>query len=225
LAKPHLHQAAVADKARLRLFVPRGCLVFDIGANVGDVTALLLDIGARVVAVEPTPELAALIRKRYHVPVVQAAAGASVGTAELAVGVDLEHSTLSLDYQTVHPNRHSGQLLTVRVVTLDSLIAEHGRPSFVKIDVEGHELEVLRGLTLPIQALSFEFHASMIDRAAEALAILDRLGGYGYQFVENRQPGSSPLQPATPVDSRKVLNLIRGLMDGQRYGEIYARCL
>ena len=225
LAKPRLHQAAVADRVRLRRFVPRGSLVFDIGANVGDVTALLLDIGANVVAVEPTPELAALIRNRYRVPVVQAAVGATAGTAAFSIGVEPAHSTLSVDYRTVHADRLSGRLLTVPVVTLDALIAEHGQPSFVKIDVEGYEPEVLAGLTQHVPALSFEFHASMINVAAEALTILDQLGGYVYQFVENRWPGSSPLEPATPVNSRQVLTLIRKSMDGQRYGEIYAQLL
>ncbi len=41
-------------------------------------------------------------------------------------------------------------------MTLEQLIAEHGRPYFVKIDVEGHESEVLRGLRQSIPLISFE---------------------------------------------------------------------
>jgi hypothetical protein len=69
---------------------------------------------------------------------------------------------------TLHP-------IEVPVVTLDALIAQHGEPAFVKIDVEGYEPQVLRGLTRPVQALSFEFHGRLLDELAESL---DLLRGY-----------------------------------------------
>ena len=43
---------------------------------------------------------------------------------------------------------------TVSVITLDDLIAQYGEPAFCKIDVEGYELEVLRGLSRPLRTLS-----------------------------------------------------------------------
>jgi hypothetical protein len=47
----------------------------------------------------------------------------------------------------------------VNVATLDSLIDEFGVPDYAKIDVEGFDLEVLRGLSRPIPLLSFEYNS------------------------------------------------------------------
>ncbi len=45
----------------------------------------------------------------------------------------------------------------VEMTTLDSLISQFGLPKFIKIDVEGYEVEVLQGLTNPIDIISFEY--------------------------------------------------------------------
>jgi hypothetical protein len=45
----------------------------------------------------------------------------------------------------------------VVIDTLDNLIAKYGLPKFIKIDVEGFELDVLKGLTNPVPIISFEY--------------------------------------------------------------------
>ena len=69
-----------------------------------------------------------------------------------------------------------GPGVRVPISTLDALIATHGVPRFCKIDVEGYEPEVFRGLSQPLPALSFEFHGELLDDASGCIETLGRLG-------------------------------------------------
>jgi FkbM family methyltransferase len=219
LAKPDLRRAFVELRERLGEYVSPGDLVFDIGANVGDLTATFLELGARVVAVEPNPELAKLVRRRHGVTVESAAAGAEIGEAQLQLGIHHEHSTLSQDYRTTYSDRFRGTV-TVRVLTLDYLIDRYGEPAFVKIDAEGYDAQVLRGLSRPLRALSFEFLRDVLDQTADALTSLDGIGSYTYRFAENAWPGTTPL--STPMERDELLRSLEALGPGT-YGDVYAQ--
>ena len=61
------------------------------------------------------------------------------------------------------------RVIEVEATTLDALIAAHGEPAFVKLDMEGGELAALRGLTVPVKGVSFEYLGGALE-AAEACA-------------------------------------------------------
>lgn len=85
-------------------FVGPNELVFDIGANDGRYTGEMITLGANVVAVEPTPDLAELLRRRYpKATVVEAAAGATPGKATLHIGTDPIFSTISTAWMDAAP--------------------------------------------------------------------------------------------------------------------------
>lgn len=131
----------------LRLVTARanGVEFVDVGANAGLYTAMALRCGARsVVAVEPLPELADRLRSTFgrQVDVVAGALSSVSGTASLTVPVvdgvqRVTRATLEVD------ELEGGRNLLVPMSTLDELGVEVG--AMVKIDVEGHELEVLAG--------------------------------------------------------------------------------
>jgi FkbM family methyltransferase len=171
-------------------FVGAGDLTFDVGANVGHRTQILLDLGAQVVAVEPQASCARQLRETFgdRIVIVEAALGAEVGKAELLVAS--YHTLSSLSFDWVEAVQRSGRFaefdwserLTVAVTTLDRLIEAHGVPAFCKVDVEGYELEVVQGLSSPIPVLSYEFTVERIESRLAALSHLHALGMQRFNF-------------------------------------------
>ena len=171
----HRRRAASMDRLYSQ-FVQPGDLVFDIGAHVGDRIAALRRLDARVVALEPQPALAFTLNVLYgrdrNITIERMAVGRSTGTMRMMINIDNPTISTASD-AFVHAARDAagweGQVwdksIEVPATTLDALIATHGKPSFIKIDVEGFEEEALAGLTQPVKALSFEFTTIQRDVA------------------------------------------------------------
>lgn len=135
------------EPEQTRLFqqqITAGATVFDIGAHVGYYTLLasvLVGPKGRVCAFEPNPENCGFLRRHVqlndaaNVTVENAAVSNSNGTASFAFGTGSGTGRLA---------EHG--VLDVRTVRLDEFCRERKvEPGFLKIDVEGAELEVLRG--------------------------------------------------------------------------------
>lgn len=212
-------------------FLSPGDLAFDIGAHVGDRTASFLRLGARVVTLEPQPlvfrALRLLFGRSPQAVLHCAAAGAERGTQEMFVNsANPTVSTLSKALVDAAPSAETwrgqdwDQRMGVLVTTLDRLIADHGCPDFAKIDVEGHELEVLEGLTRPLKALSFEFTTLQRGVALECLKRLSALGSYEYNvsFGEDHK-----LQFQEWVDRDAMHAFVAGVPMAANSGDVFAR--
>lgn len=151
----------------------RGCLVFDVGANHGTKTDIFLKLGARVVAVEPDKTNQTILSEKFLMyrlsrkPVVIVGKALSDNESLETMWIDEPGSakntlsrkwveTLTHDDERFGQHHDFSQQTTVETTTLDRLISAHGLPFFIKIDVEGHELSVLRGLHSTVPYISFE---------------------------------------------------------------------
>jgi len=222
-------RAAAMDRLYER-FVKRGDLVFDIGAHVGDRIAAFRRLGARVVAVEPQPPLVRVLRLIYGrdgmVTVTHAAMGSSVGSTRLMINVaNPTISTASQDFmQAAHgakgwDNERWTRSIEVPLTTLDALIAEHGMPAFIKIDVEGFEAEVLAGLAQPVAALSFEFTTIQRDVALKCIGRCTELGFARFNAALGE---SQTMQHADWIGRDAIAHWLTGLPYAANSGDIYA---
>jgi len=214
-----------------RRFVKPGDLVFDVGAHVGDRVAAFRRLGARVVAVDPQPALRTtlkLLRGWDRAVVIEPVAlGRADGTVELKLNLDNPTvSTASGDFIRAAAGAPGweGQAWTatktVPMTTLDALIARHGTPAFIKIDVEGFEAEVLAGLSRPVAALSFEF--TTIQRHVAAAAI-DRCVALGYASFNAALGESQTLAHAAWLTAPQIAQWVASLPDAANSGDVYAR--
>ena len=212
-------------------FVSASDLVFDLGAHAGNHTRALAAVGCRVVALEPQPDFARLLRTMFarvpEVEIVESAVAETEGRATLSVSDRTPTmTTLAVGWRDARAQQplFSGvrwnRPISVKTTTLDALIERFGMPAFVKIDVEGAEPSVLAGLSHPLAALSFEYLPDALDYARTCVRSLAELGHYRYNWSRGetfRLVGAHWMNAAELFAS---LNIIDGSC---KSGDIYAR--
>lgn len=182
-------------------------LVYDIGCNNGADTAFYLAKGFDVVAVDADPALCADLARREAAAI---AAGrlrvVNVGVSDKDGELDFFQNAFSewssFEAQSKATTANSHRVIRVPVVPLSRLIAEHGAPYYLKIDIEGFELRAISTLSpaspLP-RFLSFEVNLGWQDILAHAR----RLGYRRFKIVRQGQdhlpPPPNPAREGTYV--------------------------
>lgn len=213
------------------LFASPGDLVFDIGAHAGNRARAFAAIGCRVVALEPQPDFARLLRALFtgsrQVTVIEAAVGASVGRSSLAISERTPTvTTLEEGWREAREREPDFSHVTwdarvdVETTTLDALIERFGMPAFVKIDVEGGEPSVLAGLSRPVAALSFEYLPRALDYARRCTERLDAIAAYEYNWSCGE---SSQLADERWMSAAALMSALTTPLAQRRPGDCYAR--
>jgi len=197
ICHPHAYEVASrsqigdreqADEIRnFRSHCWRGMLLFDIGAHYGIFSLAAVNAGGKSVAVEPSPVAAQMISIQAainncaeSIQIVRAAASSEVGPMGL-----LSSGVFSDGYFRVARNRPASELIQTPGLTVDELTNQFGPPTHIKIDVEGHEMAVLRGGRVTLErhspVLFLEVHNQiMTSEGGDPGALLDELARIGY---------------------------------------------
>ena len=177
-------------------WIKPGSLVFDIGANVGNRIGIFLELGAKVVAVEPQQPCVEKLREKFGLNISIENIGLSNAEGELDFHIADESTISSFSEEFIHKTgadrfkRNKWEkTIRVQVSTFDKLIEKYGLPDFTKIDVEGFELEVLQGLSQKLSVLSFEYcvpeMSGKLYECLERINTLDVSASYNYSIGES----------------------------------------
>lgn len=170
-------------------------LLFDIGANRGDATLAGLSQGFKVIALEPAPRIFAELVKNFIynpnvIPLKAAVSDVDNSRVEFYEAQEDGLSTLNKDWLTKEDMPYNGKpyrTVMANTITVDTLVHIYGKPDLIKIDVEGAEWSVFKGMTKHSGALTFEWTDVTLNEHEEQIAYLSTIGytEIAPQFITN----------------------------------------
>lgn len=210
----------------IRNLVDEGNLIFDVGANIGQKADLYLASGAKVVCFEPQPHCVEILQQKYqnnqNLTIVNKGLADQTGKMQLSVCSHANYlSTFSDKWKTGRfADQNWSETVTVEVTTLDKMIQQWGVPQFCKIDVEGFEYQVLKGLSRPVPYISFEFTQEFIEDAKKCINYLQTLGYRLFNFARGEEANF-----AIPewVSAEGLFHAIESTNEPLLWGDIYAK--
>ena len=215
--------------------LPTG-LAFDIGANNGGKTSHFSKIFKKTIACEPSKNLCVFLNNRFKkitgVQIVNKAVSNQNGSSVFYEFSDGNaYNTLSPKWVTVliSPNKFRGNIpdelppseVQTETVTLDKLTDSFGFPDFIKIDVEGHELSVIEGMSFAPALISIECNLPIFKD--ETISCINRLillsPTYRFNFSISEPPESFVLEEWCNKD--KLLSILNA--DKYKFMELFAK--
>lgn len=187
---------ALARSKFYSAFVNSGDICFDVGANIGNRVLPLLMIGAKVIAVEPQADCQEILKQKFgkKITIVGKGLGEKESVKKFYVSNGSVLSSFSEEWiNSVKESRFNeyswDEPIELEMTTADKLIEAYGVPSFIKIDVEGYESEVLKGLTHPVKMISFEY--TVPEQTEKAIQCIDQILKHHSNIECNYSEGES----------------------------------
>lgn len=209
-------------------FISSGDLCFDIGANIGRKIDIFLKLTSKIVAVEPQEECFKYLKKRYShrkgIVLIRKALNYKQGYEHMHICEANALSSLSHDWVEVFNQTHRYRdfkwvkKIIVETITLDQLIQVYGVPKYCKIDTEGFEYNVIKGLTHPVPYLSFEIFPENKD-IVSCISYLDELSPALFNYLAE---GDYQFQFEKWIPSNEIIDFVK-TSQNKLFGEIFCR--
>ena len=163
--------------------------LLDIGAHFGVFSLAAAHFGGKAVAVDPSPTATRMIERECglngltgSVRTIRAAVGDEAGVVDM-----VSSGVFSDGYFRKMRGRAKSEMTRARAITIDELVDEYGKPTHIKIDVEGQEAAALRGgrttLSESSPILFIELHNEMVAaEGGDPEHTLDELSHLGYDM-------------------------------------------
>lgn len=208
-------------------------IYFDVGANYGNRIEPIIDEDVKIVAFEPQPKCIKKLKSKFknRITLIEKGLGSKKDTMPMFLARAHTISSLSKDF--IKATQESGRFskykwdkqIKVEIDTLDNIIAEQGTPTFMKIDVEGFEFEVLKGLSTPVKYISCEYTVpERIDSLINCINRIVEIGGslkttFNYSIGESMEWAMETwITPQEMIDLVQTQEFIK-----TDFGDIYSK--
>jgi FkbM family methyltransferase len=212
-------------------FISSNDLCFDVGANLGNRIEPFLRLNAKVIAIEPQKNCCKFLRWKFKDKIVLIEKGLGENEEEKTFYISDVSTLSSFSEEWINSVLKSKRFGThqwkktkcIEIKTLDSLIKQYGVPKFIKIDVEGYELEVLKGLSYPVDVISFEYTVpEQTQKIVDCIKQIEKINNntlFNYSIAENMELAFSEW-----VTSEKMIDYIHAeKFQSSNFGDIYSR--
>jgi FkbM family methyltransferase len=211
-----------------------GMCVFDIGGNIGYYTLLMASrVGptGKVYSVEPVPTNFRILKKNVAINEFEERVEASRVAMSNVNGTDRIALSNRSNLHSLNSGSRkqmdslldlSGESIDVETIDLATYLEGKRLPELLRMDVEGHEVEILSGLVECAKAMAwypdvlFEVHAEYYDCGEHDITVpLKALFAFGYQPVmvaSNQDPAEEfDKRRLVPAERVKIKNITRGI--------------
>lgn len=220
-------------KFYLQFLQSKNDIYFDAGANHGNRILPIINEGFKIIAIEPQKNCIKILKKKFGDQITIVPKGLAEKEETKTMYISNVDTITSFSKDFIEATQESGRFSEynwdkeekIEMTTLDHLIKTYGKPKFIKIDVEGFEYEVLKGLSQPIDYISFEY--TIPERRQAILDCINKIEEnssskklfFNYSVGETMEWAMSNW--LLPEEMRKEIDSERFIQSG--FGDVYSK--